>query len=268
MKHKFWLLNPYFNADSEGASGGSNTGGDPAGSSGEAKSPESVLFPKEGGKPGSAEDKGAEGGSTGEDGRPAGDDSEGDDKGGDEKDGKGDDPLDQVPEDGKYQLTMPEGVELDTELLEAIGAEFKEFGLTHKQAQKLADKFTAIQQKRAEKFAKEPEGAWSAVAYEFYKKNGTPDRWLDDAKADKEIGGDNWERTTQNAVRFVNAYATDRLKEFLDASGGGNHPEIIRIFAKAGELIREDNPASGGAAGKGKPADPAHVLFPNDAPKG
>jgi hypothetical protein len=33
-------------------------------------------------------------------------------------------------------------------------------------------------------------------------------------------------------------------------------------------MISEDKPATGGAEGKGKPAEAAHVLFPNDAPKG
>ena len=96
----------------------------------------------------------------------------------------------------------------------------------------------------------------------------TIQKWADDAKADKEIGGDKWDGTVKSAQRAINTLGTPALKEYLQASGGGNHPELIRVFAKVGGLIKEDSPPSDGPGGHGKPADPAHVLFPNDAPKG
>lgn len=164
------------------------------------------------------------------------------------------DPADKVPEDGKYSLKMPDGVELDGELAEALGPEFKELGLTNGQAQKLVDKYIAIQQQRAasqsEGFAKVVEG------------------WANDAKKDPEIGGAKWDASVAAAQRAVNRLGTPALKEYLNASGGGNHPELIRFMAKAGAMIAEDNPASGGAGGAGKPVDPAHLIFANDVPKG
>jgi hypothetical protein len=164
------------------------------------------------------------------------------------------DPLDTVPDDGKYTLTMPEGVEVDQALLDALGPEFKDAGLTHAQAQKLADKFIASQQARAEKQGE----TWAA----------TITGWADSAKADKEIGGAKWDGTVSDARRAVDTLGTPELKEYLNSSGGGNHPELIRFMAKAGSMIKEDNPAGGGSGGSGKPADAAHVLFPSDAPKG
>ncbi|MFS2179026.1 hypothetical protein ACCC98_24280 [Rhizobium pisi] len=162
--------------------------------------------------------------------------------------------ADRVPEDGKYTLAMPEGIAVDEELLAALGPDFRELGLTNSEAQKLADRFIAIQAGRAEARGK----VWGE----------TISKWADDAKADAEIGGRRWDGTVRDSRRFVNTMGTPALREYLEASGGGNHPELIRIFAKAGALIREDDPATGGAGGTGKPVDPAHVLFPNDAPKG
>lgn len=181
------------------------------------------------------------------------------------------DPLDTVPEDGKYTLTMPEGVQVDQELIDALGPEFKEIGLTGKQAQKLADKFTEIQTKRATEYANKPEGQWSMASYQYFQKHGTPDKWADTAKADKEIGGAKWDAkggTVETAVRAVNTLGSPGLKEYFEASGAGNHPEVIRFMAKVGAMIKEDNTADGGAGGSGKPVDAAHMLFPNDAPKG
>ncbi len=44
---------------------------------------------------------------------------------------------------------------------------------------------------------------------------------------------------------------TPALAEYLKWSGGGNHPELIRIFAKAGALIKEDQPSTEKGGGGG-----------------
>lgn len=226
----------------------------------EASAPESVLFPNEGG------DKSAEptaGDAPASDWKeyvadPAKSDEENaaakveHDKAKPEEP-KADDPADKVPEDGKYALKMPEGVEVDQALLDELGPEFKELGLTQAQAQKLADKFVAAQQAKAEKQGSD----WAA----------TQTKWVDDAKADKDIGGDKWDSTVSNAQRAIKTLGSPALGEYLNASGGGNHPELIRVFAKVGAMLKEDNPAGGGDGGS-KPAEPAHLLFPSDAPKG
>lgn len=164
-----------------------------------------------------------------------------------------DDPSSKVPEDGKYDLKMPEGVEVDAELLAAVGPEFKDLGLTQAQAQKLTDKFIEVQSAR---MGKQKE-AWGKTLSD----------WVDTAKADKEIGGAKWNETVSSATRAVNTLGTPELKEYFEASGGGNHPELIRFMAKVGAMIKEDNPASGNSPGKVK-ADTATILYPDDQPKG
>lgn len=255
----------------EGDGGAAPAGGDAAADAGKSAppSPESVLFPAENGdgksSAGDAKgdgDKPAEGAADWKEYVPDPAKSAGENarlkaehdktKPADDK-AKKDDPADKVPDDGKYALTMPEGVQVDQEMLDALGPDFKDLGLTNAQAQKLADKFIAVQTARATKQGE----VWAA----------TVSKWADDAKADKEIGGDKWGGTVTNAMRAVNQLGTPALKEYLESTGGGNHPELIRFMAKVGAMIREDSPAHGGAGGDGKPADAAHVIFPNDAPK-
>lgn len=178
------------------------------------------------------------------------------------------DPLDVVPEDGKYTLTMPEGVEPDGELLEALGADFKDLGLTNKAAQRLADKFIAVNQARVEKHLSTPAGMYSALSHQFFLEQGTPDTWEGKAKVDTEIGGERWNSTKVNAQRVVNQFATPAFREVMNKTGFGNHPEVIRFVSKVGDAIKEDNPATGGAEGASKPAEAAYRLFPNDVPKG
>lgn len=159
-----------------------------------------------------------------------------------------------IPEDGKYALTMPEGVEVDQELLDALGPKFAAKKMTNGEAQELADEFIKVQTQRAEKQA------------EVWAKTVSTD-WPAQAKADKEIGGAKWDASVADAKRAVKTLGTDALREYLDASGGGNHPEFIRLMARVGSMIKEDDPAKGNAPGKAT-RDRAEVLYPDDKPKG
>lgn len=163
-------------------------------------------------------------------------------------------PLNQVPEDGKYNLTMPEGIELDTALLDGISPTLKELNLSHGNAQALVDKFIETQKSKAEAQTK----AWGE----------TVAGWQETAKKDPEIGGAKWDDTVRASTSAVRRFGTPALTEYLEASGAGNHPEIIRLMAKVGSMIAEDNPAisenPGGKGGK----DASARLYPDDTPKG
>lgn len=228
-------LFPAILRNAEGAGSGSS----------ETAAPENILFPNEETSPES--DVGARDEASTEDrdtGKP--DDTISDDQ--------ANDPADRVPDNGRYSLTMPEGIEVDQELVEALGPDFHEMGLTNRQAQQLADRFIEIQGRRG-KAASE---AWA----------GRVQGWADDARRDREIGGAKWAGTVGSAQRALSRLGTPALREYLNTSGGGNHPEMIRIFAKVGSMIQEDNPPNGGAGGNGRKAETAHLMFPKDAPKG
>ena len=164
------------------------------------------------------------------------------------------DAADVVPEDGKYDLKMPEGVEVDAGLLDQFAPTFKELGLTTRQAQALADKFIEAQTARGETQAQ----AWT----------NTVAGWVDQAKADPEIGGAKWEATVQSASGIVKRFGNDAFREYLNASGAGNHPEMIRFMAKVGAMIGEDRPAVSENPGKKIAQDTAAILYPDDQPKG
>lgn len=240
-----------------------NTQADPAAPADAAPEAGSILFPNEGegapadplaGDPPAGDPKPAEPeGWKPYEADPAKSDEENAAAKAEHDKGDPDAPANKVPEDGKYEFTRPEGVELDTKLAEALMPEFKDLGLTQGQAQKLVERYTEAMQ--------------SKVAAQAETFASMVDGWATEAKADKEIGGDKWDATISNSQRAVKALGTPELRDYLNTSGGGNHPELIRFMSKVGALIGEDVPAGGGEGG-GKPADPAHILFPSDAPKG
>ena len=161
---------------------------------------------------------------------------------------------DKVPEDGKYALTMPDGIEVDQTLLDAVSPRFKELGLTQKQAQALTDDFIKVQSDRA----KAQGEAWA----------NTLSEWVETAKKDPEIGGAKWDSTVKSATSAIAKFGNPALAEYLNSSGGGNNPEMIRAWAKVGAAIGEDKPAISETPGGKATADTATILYPDDQPKG
>lgn len=163
------------------------------------------------------------------------------------------DPADEIPEDGRYDFSLPEGMAIDEKLAEAMSPVLKDIGLTRGQAQALAGALAAHRQAEAANGSRE----WADI------QTG----WVNSAKKDAEIGGARWDASVAVAQGALARFGTPGLKAFLTESGGGNHPEVIRFMARVGNAIAEDRPESGGAGG-GRPREAAHLLFPSDKPKG
>ena len=151
---------------------------------------------------------------------------------------------DAVPE--KYDLKTPEGVPLDEAALAEFEPIAKELKLTNEQAQKLADLHT----KRMQETDKANAEQWKQ----------TTAKWADDVKADKELGGANLDTSVRHAQAALNKFGTPELKAQMDATGMGNHPELVRVFARIGKAMAEDNFIQSGK--DGVVGDPAKRLFP------
>lgn len=147
----------------------------------------------------------------------------------------------QVPE--SYDLQMPDGIELDKASAEEFTTIAKELKLDQAAAQKLADIAAKQAQRQVEAHTKLVES------------------WVEQVKADKDIGGDKLEENLGIARKALDTFGTPELRDVLNASGLGNHPEVIKAFVKAGKAISEDKFVPG--APKGSDTDPARKLFPN-----
>lgn len=132
----------------------------------------------------------------------------------------------------KYEFTAGEGVELDTEALKDFEPVARDLNLTNEQAQKLVDAYpkilAGVQQRQAE--------AWQAQT----------EQWAADVKADKEIGGDKLTANLSAAQRALEQFGDPELKEYLDTTGLGNHPALVKAFIKVGKAMSEDKVVTGG----------------------
>ncbi|CAB5643015.1 MULTISPECIES: peptidase [Providencia] len=155
---------------------------------------------------------------------------------------KGDDkkPVSAAPE--KYEFTAGEGQELDKEAVAAFEPIAREIGLSNEQAQKIVDVYgsTIIPQ-----IAKQQEAAWQKQVTE----------WAETVKADKELGS---VESIGNAQKAMDQFGTPELKQYLNDSGLGNHPELFRIFSRIGKAMSEDGFVSGSSENARSAAD---VLF-------
>jgi hypothetical protein len=135
---------------------------------------------------------------------------------------------------GEYQdFTAPEGMELDTTLLEQAVPLFKEAGLSQEMAQKFIDLQASTVQQMNEA---------NVEAYTNQMKE-----WQNQSMNDKEFGGDKFEESVATARLAIEKLGTPELTKLMDDVGVGNHPEMIRFMHKVGSRLKEDVPGQTGA---------------------
>lgn len=192
------------------------------------------------------------GGQAGADGKPASTDGTNADPtkgqpGADGKpaaDAKPTDDGKQPPKDGapgEYKFETPEGVELDQARLTEFTTIAKELKLPQEAAQKLVNLAAQHELSRAEAYAKQTAA------------------WADEVKADKDLGGDKLAESIATARKAIDL-GPPELKEFLKATGMGNHPAIFRWAHAVGKALSEDTMHRGNSAPAGSKSA-ADVLY-------
>lgn len=82
-------------------------------------------------------------------------------------------------------------------------------------------------------------------------------QWAEQSKADPEFGGANFNQNMGQIAAAYQQFATPELKQLLDASGLGNHPEVVRLFYRVGKALSQDT----GVRAQGAP-EQQHRMFP------
>lgn len=163
----------------------------------------------------------------------SGDAGDGAGGGADNSGGKDGDGAEGAPE--AYEFTMPEGMELDAELVTAVTPEFKELGLTQAQADKLVGVYAARMQAQAE-----------AQQQAFTTQL---EQWAADLKKDKDLGGDKFDENMAVAREAIDRFGSDELRELFETTGVGNHPAMVKFAHKIGKMLKEDRPGTGSQSG-------------------
>ena len=149
-----------------------------------------------------------------------------------------------VPE--KYEFALPEGVVMDEGLKSAFEPVAKELNLSNEAAQKLVDLYANHTKTVREAETKQ----W----LDQVKK------WDSDFRSDKEYGGENLNASLSALKVVMSKFGSPELASFLDASGLGNHPELVRFCVRIGRSMAPDAFHRGGASTPARSAE--EVLYP------
>lgn len=162
-----------------------------------------------------------------------------------------------------YELALNDAdgnaIALDPEAVQAAEPVFRELNLTNEQANKLMPV--------AQDFANRTAEATLAKIVEAGANQKKA--WLDAFKADPEIGGAKVDETTHLAAKALDALGYPKDSDFrkvLTETGFGNHPEMIRVFRRVGEMVGEDGFERGNTGSAAK-LDRLEALYPDDVKK-
>ena len=162
----------------------------------------------------------------------------------DSKADKSQDKPEGAPE--KYEdFTLPENVSVNEGLMSEFQDLAKELNLSQEQAQKLID----LQSRDLAKAAEAAQERWDVLKTE----------WADSAKSDTEFGGQNFDANVGLAKQALDQFGTPELKEALEVTGTGSHPEIIRFFYRVGKALKEADMLTGSAPVRKKSA--AELIY-------
>lgn len=135
----------------------------------------------------------------------------------------------------KYELKLPEGSKLDPKRVEAITEFAKQNKLSNAQAQDI--------------LAQEHEVLNGHIQAHQTAMKTQADKWLAEVHADKDLGGDNFKESVALAHRGMTEFFPGvDIKLFMDETGLGNNPAILKGFKAIGKLLSNDKiiPAPGG----------------------
>lgn len=149
-------------------------------------------------------------------------------------------------------FVVPEGIELNGEVTDEFKALAKEQNLTQANAQKLIDLATKHSQALQERML------------DLHVQQIAT--WGEESKADPEIGGAKYTENVKLAQNAIERFGTPALREALEFSGLGNHPELIRAFTRIGKAISESSLHGIGAApSAGRELSLAERMYPTQS---
>jgi hypothetical protein len=146
-------------------------------------------------------------------------------------------------------FALPDGVAIDPHSLQEAKQLFAADGLSQERAQSYVDLYAA----KLKEAVEQPYQLWAE----------TQQTWQEQVRNDREIGGARLAANLGVAAKAVDRFGGDALRQALNLSGAGNHPEVIRAFIRIGKAISEDGLVLGRSVAH-ESRSRADRLYPND----
>jgi hypothetical protein len=137
--------------------------------------------------------------------------------------------------EGDYEISgLPEGMEVDKAALAEFAPIAKELGLSNEGMSKVAGAYAAMLPKVVEGFEADlqqrivaQQAEWAGQAVEL-------------VKTDPAFGGKPMAEVQQVAAKALDRLGGPEIREYLQSTGLGNHPAMVKFAFLAGSAISED----------------------------
>lgn len=127
--------------------------------------------------------------------------------------------------------TLPQGVNMSSEVTTKLNTVAKEFNLTQEGAQKFVDIGVELQKELSANLSTQIANVHT--------------QWETQSKTDKEFGGDSFEVNVALANQAARTFGSPAFMQLMKESGLEKHPEVIRTFLAVGKAISPDTLVGG-----------------------
>lgn len=163
-----------------------------------------------------------------------------------------------------YEFKLPDEAKKDNPIFQAFTERLGEFqkihNVSHEAVQKFGQEMIDIQIKNVQEIAEnQNKAAWGWF-------NNRNKEWLEAAKNDNAIGGDNWDGTVSFAQQAISLYGGSKAQQLETAklfqeTGVENHPALLRFLSNITKVAaKEGSPVSSQSASVQKPGI-AQAMF-------
>lgn len=147
-----------------------------------------------------------------------------------------------------YDLKLPEGMTVSQEVTGKFTELAKKHGLSQDAAQDLYSEISPLM-----------------AQHQAAVLTNIDAQWQEQTRSDQEFGGEKLDENVAVAARAIDTFGSPELKELLNKSRLGNHPEVVRFAYRVGKAISEDTLVPNKQNKPGEERNPAKVMFPNQA---
>lgn len=172
-----------------------------------------------------------------------------DDEGQKEEPKQNDNEIYGSPETFDYtEISLPDGIELDKEMVGKFDGIARELNLSNKSANKLMNLAVELTGKQTAKV--------TDLAIELQKEEAKS--YLQLLNTDKELNAfteEEYDKYLSTADLGMKSFATEGLQQLIKSKGLTHHPELIKTFHKIGQFCKEDKIPGGSPSSNERPAD-------------
>ena len=166
-----------------------------------------------------------------------------------------------------YEFKLPEGAQADNPQFKAFQTKLGEFQNLSKTEQAAMQKFgQEMIDMHMEDVKSIVENANKASWDWFNNRNK---EWLESAKKDAQIGGDNWDTTLSSAQSAISLYGGNKAQQIevakmFQETGVENHPALLRFLSNITRTAaKEGSPVAGSSAPTQQKQGIAQALYGN-----